>query len=101
MPMVPKKGLEPPHPCEYMDLNHARLPIPPLRHGLQRKASGNEPPRDNRYRLVLQRGPGMSNDGEDRLAQNSSVSCEKRCGIYGVKWRLMLRYPKTPGRDDQ
>ena len=28
---MPKKGLEPPHPCEYMDLNHARLPIPPLR----------------------------------------------------------------------
>jgi hypothetical protein len=32
--LVPKKGLEPPHPCEYMDLNHARLPIPPLRHCL-------------------------------------------------------------------
>jgi hypothetical protein len=32
--MVPKKGLEPPHPCGYMDLNHARLPIPPLRHGV-------------------------------------------------------------------
>jgi hypothetical protein len=31
---VPKKGLEPPHPCEYMDLNHARLPIPPLRPGM-------------------------------------------------------------------
>lgn len=31
MKLVPKKGLEPPHPCEYMDLNHARLPIPPLR----------------------------------------------------------------------
>src|SRR5581483_818714 len=31
--MVPKKGLEPPHPCGYMDLNHARLPIPPLRPG--------------------------------------------------------------------
>ena len=30
--LVPKKGLEPPHPCGYMDLNHARLPIPPLRH---------------------------------------------------------------------
>src|SRR5207237_3735784 len=29
--MVQKKGLEPPHPCGYMDLNHARLPIPPLR----------------------------------------------------------------------
>ena len=34
--MVPKKGLEPPHPCGYMDLNHARLPIPPLRHGWKR-----------------------------------------------------------------
>ena len=31
--LVPKKGLEPPHPCGYMDLNHARLPIPPLRRG--------------------------------------------------------------------
>ena len=31
---MPKGGLEPPHPCEYMDLNHARLPIPPLRHYL-------------------------------------------------------------------
>ncbi len=30
--MVPQKGLEPPLPCENMDLNHARLPIPPLRH---------------------------------------------------------------------
>src|SRR5579863_1108924 len=27
--LVPSKGLEPPHPCAYMDLNHARLPIPP------------------------------------------------------------------------
>ena len=42
--MVPKKGLEPPHPCEYMDLNHARLPIPPLRHcvapGKHRRCDG-------------------------------------------------------------
>ena len=36
--LVPKGGLEPPHPCEYMDLNHARLPIPPLRHGVYRSA---------------------------------------------------------------
>ena len=28
-PLVPSKGLEPPHRCRYMDLNHARLPIPP------------------------------------------------------------------------
>src|ERR1700739_112464 len=33
--LVPKKGLEPPHPCEYVDLTHARLPIPPLRHDTQ------------------------------------------------------------------
>src|SRR5271166_2767909 len=38
--LVPKKGLEPPHPCGYMDLNHARLPIPPLRRG---KPTSEEP----------------------------------------------------------
>src|SRR5579863_4065521 len=37
--LVPKKGLEPPHPCEYVDLNHARLPIPPLRHMSNAQAS--------------------------------------------------------------
>jgi hypothetical protein len=41
--LVPKKGLEPPHPCEYMDLNHARLPIPPLRHSkIQRVLDGQQ-----------------------------------------------------------
>ena len=44
--VVPKRGLEPPHPCEYMDLNHARLPIPPLRHicsvlSLRTRSRGN------------------------------------------------------------
>src|SRR4051812_27556780 len=34
--LVPKRGLEPPHPCEYLDLNQARLPIPPLRHDCTR-----------------------------------------------------------------
>ena len=38
--LVPKKGLEPPHPCEYMDLNHARLPIPPLRHSEIQRGAG-------------------------------------------------------------
>ena len=32
--MVPEKGLEPPRPCGHMDLNHACLPISPLRHGI-------------------------------------------------------------------
>src|SRR6266851_3872743 len=31
--VVPKGGLEPPHPRGHMTLNHARLPIPPLRLG--------------------------------------------------------------------
>ena len=31
--LVPKRGLEPRHPCGHMALNLARLPIPPLRHG--------------------------------------------------------------------
>ena len=30
-PMVPKRGVEPPRPIGHMALNHARLPIPPLR----------------------------------------------------------------------
>ncbi|HEX3471307.1 MAG TPA: hypothetical protein VHT28_08990, partial [Silvibacterium sp.] len=52
-----KKGLEPPHPCEYMDLNHARLPIPPLRHArcVQRERL------DWQQFLVLQRVPSVSN----------------------------------------
>ena len=29
--LVPPEGLEPPHPYRHMDLNHARLPIPPRR----------------------------------------------------------------------
>src|SRR5580700_8466211 len=55
--LVPKKGLEPPHPCEYMDLNHARLPIPPLRHAcdVQRERL------DWQQILVLQRRPSVSN----------------------------------------
>src|SRR5713101_3100656 len=39
--LVPKKGLEPPHPCGYMDLNHARLPIPPRWPGYYSGASAN------------------------------------------------------------
>ena len=30
--MVPEKGLEPPRACAHMVLNHACLPISPLRH---------------------------------------------------------------------
>ena len=30
--LVPTEGLEPPRPCDRVDLNHVRLPIPPRRH---------------------------------------------------------------------
>src|ERR1017187_960108 len=47
--MVPEGGLEPPHPCGYMDLNHARLPIPPLRHEWMRVRNST---RDQEARLL-------------------------------------------------
>src|SRR5215831_18932471 len=59
--VVPKKGLEPPHPCGYMDLNHARLPIPPLR----RVTCGSPRPLPTRCRKnnpsILQGLPTLSN----------------------------------------
>ena len=41
--VVPKGGLEPPHPCGHMTLNHARLPIPPLRPGARTSSNGPRP----------------------------------------------------------
>ncbi len=41
--VVPKGGLEPPHPCGHMTLNHARLPIPPLRPGARTSSYGPRP----------------------------------------------------------
>ena len=37
--MVPKRGLEPPRGCPHMVLNHARLPISPLRQVEKQKLS--------------------------------------------------------------
>src|SRR5664279_876467 len=52
--LVPKKGLEPPHPCGYMDLNHARLPIPPLRRGKRTRVRPNSLRRQRLERLIVQ-----------------------------------------------
>ncbi len=35
--VVPRRGLEPPPTCVDMDLNHARLPIPPPGQGAGRR----------------------------------------------------------------
>ena len=58
--MVPKKGLEPPHPCGYMDLNHARLPIPPLRLAL-RPAALADYLQERSASTILQGPSGLSN----------------------------------------
>src|SRR6476661_5475990 len=71
--LVPKGGLEPPHPCEYMDLNHARLPIPPLRQWCIPARPGYT----NREFLVLQTPPLVS-----------IPPTQKR--HIGTNWRLMV-----------
>ena len=49
--MVPRRGLEPPRPCDHYDLNVARLPVPPPGHF--GKSGG----------LILTRGLGIVNAG--------------------------------------
>ena len=49
--LVPKKGLEPPRPCGHMDLNHARLPIPPLRLGFA-NIQAKRLARDTNYTVI-------------------------------------------------
>src|SRR5579862_9736450 len=66
-PLVPSKGLEPPHRCRYMDLNHARLPIPP------RWQVDNElqQPESRRIRKtcipILQTRSALSNSRDERI----------------------------------
>ena len=62
--MVPSKGLEPPHRCRYMDLNHARLPIPPRWQfwtAMQRRPQGRRVRKINKS--ILQPRYHLSNTG--------------------------------------
>src|SRR5256885_16628172 len=61
--MVPKKGLEPPRPCGHMDLNHARLPIPPLRQ-VTRMRRFRAAFQGRTARGILQRGRCPSKQGK-------------------------------------
>lgn len=58
---MPGRGLEPPQPCGYMALNHARLPIPPP--GLRHSVNDRVAVRDYivRYRMGLR--PSSSGAG--------------------------------------
>src|ERR1700744_2039087 len=97
--LVPKKGLEPPHPCEYMDLNHARLPIPPLR----LKTAPDKPPAlDGKYSSILKGllnvsnppaskesstpAPDLQSDRQDAPAQWRGAA-----GSPGCAWRRLLQ----------
>src|SRR5437660_5466926 len=62
--LVPKKGLEPPHPCGYMDLNHARLPIPPLRRVTFRSVASFAGRRAGRTALLFYRQCGRCQTDE-------------------------------------
>ena len=66
---MPKKGLEPPHPCGYMDLNHARLPIPPLRQvttSVQRQRAA-----------LMEETATSILQGRDTLSNHSEILVEK------------------------
>jgi hypothetical protein len=69
--LVPKGGLEPPHPCEYMDLNHARLPIPPLRRG--EDLSSRRPEHANRVLSLTNPAAAVNSTQVTRHFQQKSI----------------------------
>ena len=78
--MVPSKGLEPPHRCRYMDLNHARLPIPPRWQSELQCSGGPRAAVSGRLTLLfLQPCHGLSNHRREPLAEIRSSPIE----IYG------------------
>ena len=86
--MVPKKGLEPPHPCGYMDLNHARLPIPPLRQVDYMRGSLTTAFWEEQH-SILQREGGVSNQSGDGI----------RCWVLGLR-ALRGALQASGSRDD-
>ena len=64
--LVPSKGLEPPHRCRYMDLNHARLPIPPRWQVDFIAAAARKPPNQEDLRIYSTDAKPLSNQGEQR-----------------------------------
>src|SRR5262249_23333253 len=95
--MVPKKGLEPPHPCGYMDLNHARLPIPPLRQGdapdkIFRRCDGKN------SSSILKGLPHVSNavPQAERLKRQPGASFSTGCPRLSGDQRGVFSSAKTP-----
>src|SRR5690625_1439254 len=68
--VVPKVGLEPTQPCGHMTLNHARLPIPPLRQkrGVPSEGICSRGPfrRGARQEVILTHGEGNASPSPSR-----------------------------------
>src|SRR5579884_3825900 len=93
--MVPKKGLEPPHPCGYMDLNHARLPIPPLRPVAQLPRPR---PRENckiRFYRCLRFRSNHSAPAAKKFVRDGRVQPGQVCGSR----RIISRHARNSGPD--
>ena len=74
--MVPRRGLEPPRPCDHYDLNVARLPIPPSGHGVGTRS-------DTWLSGKRQRGYWSFNAGRHPIRAKREQRCEK-----AKAWRL-------------
>src|SRR5271166_1415842 len=114
--LVPKKGLEPPHPCGYMDLNHARLPIPPLRHGWKRVLTINSLFRKQAYctsglarlAIALRCSPFAVRQtksailSENRMAKSGSSACRLRRfagAVRSVLFQLIVQGLQADAED--
>ena len=69
--LVPKGGLEPPRADAHMTLNHARLPVPPLRQPLS----------------FIKRPVGKVNEKVGKREGSGGVGLRRRNMFYGVRWR--------------
>jgi hypothetical protein len=87
--LVPKKGLEPPHPCGYMDLNHARLPIPPLRQVDYFARPPQEAACQEEQLSILQTLPYLSNTPrqQPKRRKPTSLNCVRPLPIFPSRGR--------------
>ena len=79
--MVPRRGLEPPRPCERQHLKLVRLPIPPSGHGMQsrnRSAPGRSGPIAG-GRGVCQRGFGSIGHERSICGETAHCNAGPRC----------------------
>ena len=101
--LVPRRGLEPPRPCERQHLKLVRLPIPPSGHGVGGGALGGGPALVNAGLAELRRPrrKGAADDAEDGSAGDAVRRRRlrrplRRAGLFrtGARVRIAEREPK-------